>query len=261
MGAAGTDDEHLRSAAPQLLAALQQSLTSAAGWWKIATGARLAHAAAAEKPPERPRSMADLVMQLALRERQVFVSGTINDESAKSVIAQLLYLENAQPGAPISVLINSGGGKVHAGLAIHDVMRSISSPVHTTCLGHCESMAAVLLAAGEPGFRRALPNCRVMVHQPTRTAGGASKTSKQLLTSAAETEKTRIKLAALLARDTGRSVEEIESLLEYDTYYSAEEAQKMGLVDIIGGAELAADAGKATSDTGTSAKDATDESK
>lgn len=207
--------------------------------------AQVASAASAEKPPERPRSLADIVVHLAARRRQVFVSGSIDDDSAKNVIAQLLYLEHSEPGAPISVLINSGGGKVHAGLAIHDVMRSISSPVHTTCLGHCESMAAVLLAAGEPGFRTALPNCRVMVHQPTRTAGGASKTSKQLLTSAAETEKTRIKLAALLARDTGRSVDEIEALLEYDTYYSAEEALQMGLVDVIGGAELAAGVGKA----------------
>lgn len=207
--------------------------------------AQVASAASTEKASERPRSLADLVMQLAARKRQVFVSGSIDDESAKNVIAQLLYLEQSEPGAPISVLINSGGGKVHAGLAIHDVMRSISSPVHTTCLGHCESMAAVLLAAGEPGFRAALPNCRVMVHQPTRAAGGASRTSKQLLTSAAETDKTRIKLAALLARDTGRSVEEIESLLEYDTYYSAEEAKQMGLVDVIGGAGLAASVGQA----------------
>lgn len=177
-----------------------------------ASSAGAALAASSDKSKQdRPRSITDILMQLTTRQRQVFVSGTIDDESAKAVIAQLLFLEHAEPGVPITVLINSGGGKVHAGLAIHDVMRSISSPVHTTCLGHCESMAAILLAAGEPGFRTALPNSRMMVHQPTRGAGGSSKTSKQLVTAAEETEKSRIKLAAILARDTGRSLDEIEA--------------------------------------------------
>ncbi|EOD17588.1 putative endopeptidase Clp, partial [Emiliania huxleyi CCMP1516] len=158
----------------------------------------------------------------------------IDDESAKSVVALLLYLEGAEPGAPITLLINSGGGKVQAGLAIHDVMRSLSSPVHTACLGHCESMAAVLLAAGEQGHRTALPNSRIMVHQPTRrSAGGQSKTSRQLQISAEETEKSRLKLAECLARDTGKTLPEIEALLENDSYYSAAEARAMGLVDVV----------------------------
>ena len=150
---------------------------------------------------------------------------------------------------------------MQAGLAIHDVMRSLSSPVHTACLGHCESMAAVLLAAGEQGHRTALPNSRIMVppapgsarlapprlstaaspppqvHQPTRrSAGGQSKTSRQLQISAEETEKSRLKLAECLARDTGKTLPEIEALLENDSYYSAAEARAMGLVDAVGGA-------------------------
>ena len=114
---------------------------------------------------------------------------------------------------------------------MHDVMRAITSPVHTTCLGHCESMAAVLLAAGERGHRKALPNSRIMVHQPTRSPGSSSKTSKQLLTSAQETHKSRLKLAALLARDTGRPIEEMNELIEHDQYFDAEEALSAGIID------------------------------
>ena len=105
---------------------------------------------------------------LSLRHRQVFLTGHIDDASARLVIAQLLYLEEASPTEPIQLHINSSGGKVHAGIAIHDVMQSLRAPVYTTCLGHCESMAAVILAAGEKGERAAMPNARVMIHQPTR---------------------------------------------------------------------------------------------
>ena len=124
-------------------------------------------------------------------------------------------------------------------LAEADVMRSLRSPVHTTCIGHCESMAAVILAAGERGERRAMPNARIMVHQPTRSPGGASKTSKQLLISATETEKSRLKLAALLARDTGRSEAEMAELLEHDQYYSPDEARAAGIIDEVVGDEWA----------------------
>ena len=117
-------------------------------------------------PHASPKSISELVTTLSTKSRHVFVTGSITDDSARAVIAQLLFLEDAAPGAPILMHINSGGGKVYAGLAIHDVMAAISSPVHTTCLGHCESMAAVLLAAGERGARYALPNSRVMIHKP-----------------------------------------------------------------------------------------------
>jgi len=199
-----------------------------------------AHAAADDKKRKdipTPKSMSELMTSLALKQRHVFLSGHIDDESAKLVIAQLLWLELHEPGVPISLNINSSGGKVHAGFAIHDVMNSISSPVHTTCLGHCESMAAVLLAAGQQGQRVALQNCRVMIHQPTRTPGASSKTSKQLAISAAETEKSRVKLATLLSRCTGRPFDEIALLLEQDQYYSATEACELGLVDAVGNAQ------------------------
>merc|ERR1719323_2164656 len=92
--------------------------------------------------------------------------GPIDSSSAKEVIAQFLYLERQDPGQPITLMINSGGGKVAAGIAILDVMRELHSPVRTLCLGRCSSMAAVLLAAGEKGARWAAPNCRIMIHQP-----------------------------------------------------------------------------------------------
>ena len=140
---------------------------------------------------------------------QVFVSGVIDDDSAKVVCAQLLYLDRESPGEAIHLNINSSGGKVYAGLAIYGVMRSLHSPVHTTCLGHCESMAAVLLAAGEPGERCALPHARVMIHQPVRGASAKKSNAKELATHAAETERSRKKLAELIAADTKRPVEEV----------------------------------------------------
>ncbi|KAL1499377.1 hypothetical protein AB1Y20_011583 [Prymnesium parvum] len=202
-----------------------------------AAGAASCEAKRTEKPPPAPKSMAELVTALSIRARHVFVTGKITDDSARVVIAQLLFLEQAKPGEPIYMHINSGGGKVHAGLAINDVMRAISSPVHTTCLGHCESMAAVLLAAGERGCRYALPNSRIMIHQPVR--GSSSKSNASELTiQAAELDRSRQKLASLLAEACGRPVAELEAIIERDRYYSAQEAREMGLVDAIGGGGL-----------------------
>lgn len=181
-----------------------------------------------------PKSVAEMTMSLASKQRVVFLTGHIDDKSAQAVIAQLLYLEQEAPGTPIHLQITSGGGKVYAGLAIHDVMQSLESPVATTCLGHCESMAAVLLAAGAPGHRYALANSRVMVHQPTRSGGESSKNAKQLQITAAETEKSRMRLAQILADGTGRALADIELMLESDHYYSAPEAIEVGLVDHVG---------------------------
>ncbi len=146
---------------------------------------------AAEKKSEKksdPRSAQELLLSLSLRYREVFINGSIDDESARHVIAQLLFLEREAPGTPIRVNINSSGGKVAAGLAIHDVMRSLSSPVRTTCLGHCSSMAAVLLAAGEKGERYAQPNARIMIHQPRRGGSSGHQTAKELRISAEQIE-------------------------------------------------------------------------
>ena len=119
------------------------SLAVAAGCCAASSAARCDD----KKKKAEPKSVGELVATLATRQRQVFLSGTIDDEVAKTVIAQLLYLEADAPGVPIDLHINSSGGKVYAGFAILGVMRSLRSPVHTTCLGHCESMAAVVRAA------------------------------------------------------------------------------------------------------------------
>jgi len=182
-----------------------------------------------------PKSLNEVVASLALRSRIVFLSGRIDDDAAKSVIAQLIFLEQDAPGRPIQLHINSGGGSVQAGLAIHDVMQAVTAPVITSCLGHCESMAAVLLAAGESGERSALPNARIMIHQPVRGGSSTKSNAKQAAISAASIEKSRLKLAELLAARTGRPLAEIEAMLEYDTVLDAEGARELGLIDRVGG--------------------------
>ena len=189
---------------------------------------------AKKKKPE-PKSMGELQLALMARQRRVVVCGTIDDESAKAVVAQLLFLEAEDPGAPIAMQISSGGGKVYAGLAIIDVMRSLRSPVHTTCLGHCESMAAVLLACGEPGRRHVLPNTRVMIHQPVRGASAGKSSAKEALIQAEEIEKSRLRLVQLLADATGRPAAELSELMDHDCYCNAEETVKLGLADQVAG--------------------------
>ena len=189
---------------------------------------------AARKPID-PKSLAELQLSLTTKQRRVFVTGSIDDESAKVVIQTLLHLEAEDPGTPIGMHIMSGGGKVYAGLAILDVMRSLSSPVHTTCVGHCESMAAVLLACGEPGRRYALPNARVMIHQPVRGASPSKSSAKEALIQAQAIDQSRLRLCQLLAESTGRPLAELEALMDHDHYCSADEARELGLVDHIGG--------------------------
>ena len=182
------------------------------------------------KSGSHPKSIPELVLTLGLRERQVFLNGRVDDEMARVLIATLLYLEHDSPNTPIRLLINSSGGGVQAGLAIHDTMQSISSPVHTLCLGHCESIAALILATGAAGQRAAMPNARVMIHQPVRT-GGAASNAKQLSIHAASIEKSKNKLVQILSMTTGMPAKEVERLLEYDTVCDAEEAIALGLID------------------------------
>jgi len=175
--------------------------------------------------------MAEMMLKLTLKGRHVFLSGKIDDESAKAAIATLMYLEQEEPGAPIRLHINSSGGKVSAGLAIHDAMQLVSSPVHTVCLGHCESMAAILLAAGAAGQRAAMANARIMIHQPVLRAGESSNNSRKLAIHAASIERDRMLLATLISQHTGRPLSEIESLIEYDYVCDATEALALGLID------------------------------
>lgn len=210
--------------------ALALRRASLAAGCAIASG--LAHEVAEAKraEPTPPKSINELVTGLCVRGRHIFLTGKIDDDSAKAVIAQLMYLEQEAPNTPIRLHINSGGGKVQPGLAIRDVMSTLTSPVHTICLGHCESMAAVLLAAGEPGHRSAMPNARIMIHQPKQT-GGSSSNARQMAIHAASIERSRHKLAILLSERTGKPLEEILELIEYDTICDAEEALALGLID------------------------------
>lgn len=160
--------------------------------------------------------------------------GAITDDSAKEVIAQLLYLEGREPGRPISLLINSGGGKVAAGLAIVDVMQDVSAPVRTVCVGRCSSMAAVVLAAGEPGARHAAAHCKIMIHEPSMTVPG-NKRCVDLGKTQRRLEQSRLTTQRLLAEYSGRPETELQQLLHEETYFTAEEARALGLVDHVGG--------------------------
>ncbi|ERN09439.1 hypothetical protein AMTRI_Chr09g32320 [Amborella trichopoda] len=163
-----------------------------------------------------------------LKERIVCITGPIADDTASLVMAQLLYLESENPSKPINMYINSPGGVVTAGLAIYDTMQYIHSPIRTICVGQAASMGSFLLAAGAPGERRALPNARIMVHQPS---GGAQGQASDIAIHAEEILKTKDRLNALYAKHTGQDAEVIRQRLERDTFMSAEEACKFGIVD------------------------------
>ena len=163
-----------------------------------------------------------------LRERIVFVSGEVEDGMASVIIAQLLFLESENPSKDISMYINSPGGVVTAGMAIHDTMKYIRPKVSTVCIGQAASMGSFLLAAGEPGLRIALPNARIMVHQPS---GGARGMASDIEIQAREILRIRKRLNDLYVQYTGRSLEEIERALDRDTFLDADEAREFGVVD------------------------------
>lgn len=163
-----------------------------------------------------------------LKERVVFLVGPVNDQSANLVVAQLLFLESENPDKDISFYINSPGGSVSAGLAIFDTMNFIKPDVSTLCTGMAASMGAFLLAAGAKGKRFALPNAKVMIHQPL---GGMQGLATEIEIHAREILKTREQLNKILAERTGQPLEKIQQDTERDYYLSAAEAQTYGLVD------------------------------
>jgi len=165
-----------------------------------------------------------------LRDRVVFLTGEVNDDSASLVISQLLFLESENPDKEISFYINSPGGLVTAGMAIYDTMQFVKPHVSTICIGQACSMGAVLLAAGEPGKRYILPNARVMIHQPL---GGAQGQASDILIRAEEIKKIKQKLNQILADRSGKSFKDLEKATDRDNFMSAEEALKFGLVDKI----------------------------
>jgi ATP-dependent Clp protease, protease subunit len=163
-----------------------------------------------------------------LRERIVFVTGPVEDHMATLVTAQLLYLESENPKKDIYMYINSPGGVVTAGMAIHDTMQYIRPRVGTVCIGQAASMGSFLLASGEPGLRVALTNARIMMHQPS---GGAQGMASDIEIQAKEILRIRHRMNELYAQYTGQSMEDIEKAVERDKFFSAEEAKTFGLVD------------------------------
>jgi len=163
-----------------------------------------------------------------LRERIVFVTGQVEDNMASLIVAQLLFLESENPSKDISMYINSPGGVVTAGMAIHDTMQYIRPRVSTVCIGQAASMGSFLLAAGEPGMRIALPNARIMVHQPS---GGARGMASDIEIQAREILRIRQRMNDLYVKYTGQSLTDIERALDRDTFLEADEALKFGIVD------------------------------
>lgn len=165
-----------------------------------------------------------------LKDRIVFIGSEINDHVANAVIAQLLFLRAEDPKKDVSIYINSPGGVISAGLAIYDTMKFMGYDINTYCLGMAASMGALLLAAGTKGKRFALPNSRIMIHQPS---GGVIGTSSDIALQAKEVLVLKQMCANIMAESTGKSIHKILEDSERDYYMSAHEAQSYGLIDII----------------------------
>ena len=163
-----------------------------------------------------------------MQDRIVLLGGEVNDDSANLIVAQLLFLQAQDAKKPVSMYINSPGGSVTAGLAIYDTMQFISCPVHTYCIGQAASMGAVLLTAGEKGHRFALPNARIMIHQPW---GGAEGKASDIEITAREILRLKEILNGILAKHSGKAIEDVVKDTDRDHFMSAEEAKAWGLID------------------------------
>jgi len=163
-----------------------------------------------------------------LKERIIFLVGSVNDNVATLVTAQLLYLESENPKKEIYFYINSPGGLVNAGLGVYDTMQYIKSPVSTLCIGQASSMGSFLLAAGEKGKRFSLPNSRIMVHQPS---AGFQGQATDIEIHANEIMLLKKRLNEIYSKHTGRTVEEIKNALERDKFMTPQEAKEFGLID------------------------------
>ena len=163
-----------------------------------------------------------------LRERIIFLTGPVEDHTASLVVAQLLFLEAENPKKEISFYINSPGGVVTSGLSIYDTMQFIRCPISTLCVGQAASMGSLLLCAGEAGHRFALPNARIMVHQPS---GGFQGQATDILIHAREIEALKRRLNEIYVKHTGRDLAAVEQALERDNFMTAEAAKEFGLID------------------------------
>jgi ATP-dependent Clp protease protease subunit len=179
-----------------------------------------------EKSGREERAM-DIYSRL-LKDRIVFLGTGVNDEVANAIVAQLLFLQSEDPKADIHLYINSPGGSVSAGMAIYDTMQFINCDVATYCIGQAASMGAVLLTAGAAGKRFALPNARIMIHQPL---AGMEGTAEEIMIHAKEFRKVKEKLNRILLKHTGHPLEKIEQDTDRDRFMSSMEAQEYGLID------------------------------
>jgi len=179
-----------------------------------------------ERSGREERAM-DIYSRL-LKDRIIFLGTAINDDVANAVVAQLLFLQSDDPKATVHLYVNSPGGSVSAGLAIYDTMQFISCDVATYCIGQAASMGAVLLAAGAKGKRNALPNSRIMIHQPL---AGMEGTAEDILIHAKEFQKVRERLNGILLKHTGHPLEKIKQDTDRDRFMSAEDALEYGLID------------------------------
>jgi ATP-dependent Clp protease protease subunit len=179
-----------------------------------------------EKSGREERAM-DIYSRL-LKDRIVFLGSQVNDEVANAIVAQMLFLQSDDPKADIHLYINSPGGSVTAGLAIYDTMQFVTCDVATYCIGQAASMGAVLLTAGAKGKRRALPNARIMIHQPL---AGMEGTAEEIMIHAKEFKNVKQKLNTILLKHTGHPLEKIEEDTDRDRFMSAEEARDYRLID------------------------------
>lgn len=163
-----------------------------------------------------------------LKERIIFITGQVHDGMASLITAQLLFLEAENPKKPISIYINSPGGVVTSGLAMYDTMQYVKPEIATVCIGQAASMGSFLLTAGTKGMRYALPNARVMIHQPS---GGAQGQATDIEIQAREILKVRARLNDLYVQHTGQKLDVIEKSMERDNFMTADEAKKFGLID------------------------------
>jgi ATP-dependent Clp protease, protease subunit len=182
-----------------------------------------------EQTPRGERAF-DIYSRL-LKENIIFIGTPIDDTLANLIVAQLLFLESEDPDREIQMYINSPGGSVTAGMAIYDTMKFVRAPISTLCVGQCASMAAVLLSAGTKGKRYALPNSRILIHQPS--AGGIGGQATDIKIAAEEILRMRTRLNEILSEHTGQPMERIETDVERDYILSAQQAAEYGLVDSV----------------------------
>ena len=175
----------------------------------------------------------DIYSRLLL-DRIVFVSGEVNDEMANAICAQLLFLQSQDPKKEISVYVNSPGGSVTAGIAIYDTMQFVSCPIATYCIGQAASMGAILLTAGAKGRRFALPNARIMIHQPW---GGAEGKASDIEITAREILRLKEKLNEILAKHSGKKMADVVRDTDRDYFMGAEEATSWGIIDEVLGSK------------------------